>query len=153
MFKKLHEFKNYLSTLDNLLDLFCIQESHLTPKYQPSIPHYHVIRKDRPSSNGKDGGLMVCVRQTLDFYKLDVTLPGSSNLEILGIAVHAFYIFKIYNPPSNPLTSTSLYFLSNFAKVILCGDLMQTTGCGEASTQTAVAGPWWKLSTYTIWLF
>jgi len=31
----------YLSTLGVLLDALC---SHLTPTYQPSIPHYHVIR-------------------------------------------------------------------------------------------------------------
>jgi len=43
----MHEFKNYLSTLENLPDVLCIQESHLTPKYQHSIPHYYVIRKDR----------------------------------------------------------------------------------------------------------
>ena len=41
--------------------------------------------------------------------------------EVLGIAVHGFSIFNIYNPLSNPLTSTTLDFLSNFTKVILCG--------------------------------
>jgi len=35
IFKKWHEFKNYLSALDDLTDVLCIQESHLTPKYQP----------------------------------------------------------------------------------------------------------------------
>jgi len=35
---KWHEFKNYLSALDDLPDVLYIQESHLTPKYQPSIP-------------------------------------------------------------------------------------------------------------------
>ena len=45
-------FKNYLSALDDLPDVLCIQESHLTPKYHPSIPHYQVIRKDRPLSKG-----------------------------------------------------------------------------------------------------
>jgi len=62
------EFQIYIlksgmkSALDNLLDVLCIQESHLTPKYQPSLPHYHVICKDRPPSKGKGGGLMVCVK-------------------------------------------------------------------------------------------
>jgi len=47
--------KSTFSTLqyDDLSDVLCIQESHLTPTYQPSIPHYHVIRKDRPPSKGK----------------------------------------------------------------------------------------------------
>jgi len=122
IFKKWHEFKNYLSTLDNLPDVLCIQESHLTPKYLPSLPNYHVIRKDRPPSKGKGVGLMVCVKTSLDFSKIDVALPGSSNLEVLGIAVHGFSIFSIYNPPSNPLTLSSFDFLSNVAKVIFCGD-------------------------------
>jgi len=79
-----------------------------------------VIRKDRPLSKGKGGGLiMVCVKTSLDFSNIDVALPASSNLEVLGIAVHCFSIFNIYNPPSNPLTSTSLDFLSNFGNVIL----------------------------------
>jgi len=121
IFKKWHEL-NYLSTLDNLLNVLCIQESHLTPKYQLSIPHYHVIHKDRPPSKGKGGGLMVCVKTSLDFSKIDVAFPSSSNLEVLGIAVYDFSIFIIYNPPSNPLTPAFFDFLSNVAKVILCGD-------------------------------
>jgi len=65
---------------------------------------------------------MVCVKTFLDFPNINVALHASSNLEVLGIAVHGFSIFNIYKPPSNPLTSTSLDFLSNFAKVILCDD-------------------------------
>jgi len=62
---------------------------------------------------------MVCVKTSLDFSKIDVALPGSSNLEILGIAVHVFSIFNIYNPSP---TLASFDFLSNVAKMILCGD-------------------------------
>jgi len=65
---------------------------------------------------------MVCVKTSLDFSNIDVTLHASSNLEVLGIAIHGFSIFNIYNPSSNPSTSISLDFLSNFAKVTLCGD-------------------------------
>ena len=93
---------NYVSTLYELPDVLCIQEMHLTPRYQPSIPHYHVIRKDRPLSKGKGGGLMVCVKTTLYFSQIDLTLPGNSNLEVLGISVHGFSIFNIYNPPPTP---------------------------------------------------
>jgi len=65
---------------------------------------------------------MVCVKMSLDFSNIDVTLHASSNLEVLGIAVHGFSILIFTTPPSNSLTSTSLDFLSNFAKVILCVD-------------------------------
>ena len=98
IFEKWREFKNCLSALDDLPDVLYIHESRLTPKYQPSIPHYQVIRKDRPLSKGKGGGLMVCVKTSLDFSNIDVALPGSSNLEVLGIAVHGFSIFNIYYP-------------------------------------------------------
>jgi len=102
IFKKWHEFKDYVSALDDLPDVLCIQESHLTPKYQPSITHYQVIRKDQPLSKGKGGGLMVCVKTSSDFSNIDVTLHASSNLEVLGISVHGFFIFNIYNPPPIP---------------------------------------------------
>jgi len=39
----------------------------------------------------------------------------------IGIAVHGFS-YLTFVTPSNPLTSTSCDFLSNFAKVLLCGD-------------------------------
>jgi len=86
---------NYFSTLDDLPDDLCIRESHLTPEYQPSIPHYHVICKDRPPSKGKDGSLMICVKTSLDFSKFDLTLPGNSNPDVLGISVHGLSIFNI----------------------------------------------------------
>jgi len=62
------------------------------------MPHYGVIRKDRPLSKGKGGSLMVCVKTSLDFSNIDVALHISSNLEVMGIAVHGFSIFNIYNP-------------------------------------------------------
>jgi len=45
---------------------------------------------------------MVGVKTSLDFSKIDVALPGNSNLEVLGIAVQGFSIFNIYNPPPTP---------------------------------------------------
>jgi len=41
---------------------------------------------------------MVCVKTSLYFSNIDVALHASSNLEVLGIAVHGFSIFNIYNP-------------------------------------------------------
>jgi len=122
IFKKWPEFKKCLSTLDNLPDVICIQESHLTSKYRPSLPHYCLIRKDRPPSKGKGGGLLVCVKSSLDFSEIEVTLPAGNNLEVLGVSIHGFSIFNVYKPPSNSLHSTTFDFLSTFTKVILCGD-------------------------------
>jgi len=64
---------------------------------------------------------MVCVKTSLGISKIDVALPGSSNLEVLGIAVHGFS-FLTFTNPSDPLTPAFFDFLSKVAKVILCGD-------------------------------
>jgi len=41
---------------------------------------------------------MVCVKTSLDFSKIDVSLPGSSNLEVLGIAVFPYLTFTTILP-------------------------------------------------------
>jgi len=131
IFKKWHEFKNYLSALDDLPDVLCIQELHLTPKYQPSIPHYQVICKDRPLSKGKGGGLMGCVQTSLEFSNIDVVLHASSNLEVLGIAVHGFSIFNIYNPPPTPWPPPPLIFYPTLQKLFSVVILTLTTDVGK----------------------
>jgi len=55
IFKKLPEFKKYLSDLAFLPDVICIHETHLSPKYNPILPGYTVIAKDRPPHRGKGG--------------------------------------------------------------------------------------------------
>jgi len=134
--KKWHEFKNYLSTLDVVPDVLCIQEPHLTPN---TSHHHRVICKIRPPCKGKGDGLMVCVKTSLDFSKVNASLSGNSNLEVIGISVHGFSIFNIYNSPSHHLTSASLSYPTS-QKWFSVEILTLTTGCGEASTQTVVAG-------------
>jgi len=141
-FRKWPEFKKYLTTLDNLPDVICSQGSHLMSKYRPSIPHYCLIRKDRPSSRGKGRGLIVCVKLSLDFSEVDATLPTGNNLEILGVTVHGFSVFNVYNPPSNILISTTFDFLSNFARVILVVISTFITECGAVNARKVTAGLW-----------
>ena len=111
-------------------------------KYQSSIPHYQVIRKEQPLTKEKGGGLMVCVKTSLDFSNIDVALHTSSNLEVLGIAVHGFSIFNIYNPPPTPWPSPPLILYPTLQKLLSVVILTLTTGCGETSTQTVVADLW-----------
>jgi len=141
IFKKWPEFKKYLTTLDNLPGVICIQESHLMSKYRPSVSHYCLTRKDRPPFRGKGGGLIVCVKSSLDFSEIDVTLPTGNNLEILGVTVHGFSVFNVYNLPSNILISTTFDFISNFARVILCGDFSAHHGEG-VNARKVTAGLW-----------
>ena len=81
---------------------------------------------------------MVCVKTSLDFSNIDVTLHASSNLEVLGIAVHSFSIFNIYIP----LTSTSFDFYPTLQKVFSAVILTLAMVCREASTQTAMSYLW-----------
>jgi len=91
--KKWHEFKNYLSTLDDLPAVLCIQESHLTPKYQPSIPQYHIIRKS--------GGLMIYVKTSLEFIKLmQLFLPASISKSKEMLYTFFPYSTSITAPPT-----------------------------------------------------
>ena len=142
IFKNWDEFKNYLSALDDFPYLLCIQESHLTPKYQPSIPRYQVILKDWPLSKGKGGGLMVCVETSLDFSNIDVALQGSSNLEVLGIAVHGFPSLTFTTPPPTPWPPPPLIFYRTLQKLFSVVILPLTTGCWQTSTQTVIADLW-----------
>jgi len=76
--------------LVNLPDVIC---KILTSKYRPSIPHYCLLRNNRPPSRGKGGGFIVCVKSSLDFSGIDVSIPNGS--EILGVTVHGFSIFNV----------------------------------------------------------
>jgi len=45
IFKKLPEFKKYLSALAFLPDVICIEEIHLSPKYNPILPATQLLRR------------------------------------------------------------------------------------------------------------
>ena len=111
---------------DDLPDVLCIDELQLTPKHQPSIPRYHMIRKDRQK---KVGLFFWFLKTFLDFSK-------SSILEVLGIAVRSFSIFNVYNLPP----SFMLICYSSLPKCFSVVILTLTTRCGEARTQIVVTG-------------
>jgi len=73
----------YISELSNQPDVICIRETHLSPKYQPAIPNYTIIRKDRPPHLGKGGGLAICVRHSVVYSEIDIS-PSDIRLEISG---------------------------------------------------------------------
>ena len=96
IFKKLSELKQYLAGLT----IICIKETHLTPKYHPVFPNYTILRQDRPPIRGKGGGLLICVKSSLEFSEVQLSGP-STRLEVLGVSVGGFAIFNVYNPPSH----------------------------------------------------
>jgi len=64
-------------------DVICIQETHLTPKYHPVFPNYTYLRQDRPPFRGKGGGLLICIKSSLEFSEVNLSGP-STRMEVLG---------------------------------------------------------------------
>ena len=121
IYKKLPEFKHYLSHLPVLPDIICLQETHLTSRYYPNISNYVMIRKDRPRALGKGGGICICVRNTLSFSEIRIPVINSY-LEVIGITINDYAIINVYNPPRNIMNILDLGFLSRFRRIILLGD-------------------------------
>ena len=63
IFNKLPELKHYLSTLEKLPDLICLQETFLSLRYNPSIPRYCLLHKDR--TQGRGGGICILLNLIL----------------------------------------------------------------------------------------
>ena len=109
IFKKLPELKQYLAGLTMRPDVICIQETHLTPKYHPVFPNYTILRQDRPPVRGKGGGLLICVKSSLEFSEVQLSGP-STRLEVLGVSVGGNAIFNVYNPPSHRMQTENFVF-------------------------------------------
>ena len=100
------KLKHYLSQLAPLPDLLCLQETHLSCKYQPQLPRYTILRKDRPPHFGKSGELCICVKHSIAYTQ--VTIPSQHGVETVGIKINDVHIFNVYNPPNNNLDTTIL---------------------------------------------
>jgi len=100
VFKKLLQLKSYISELSNQPDVICIQQIHLSNKYQPAIHNYAIIRKDRPPHLGKGGRLAICVRQSVVYSDVDIS-SSDIRLETTGVKIGGISIFNVYSPPSN----------------------------------------------------
>ena len=108
-----------MSTFANLPDILRLQETYLNKQTIFSLTGYQVIRKDR--SNGKKGGICLCVKNTISFS--EIRLPECSNsIEIMGIKVSNVAIVNVYNPPSNSIDKRCLPLITKFPEVIICGD-------------------------------
>ena len=93
-FKKLPELEQYLAGLPALPDLICIQETHLTPKHHPVFQNYTILRKDRPPSRGKGGGILICIKTSPEFSEVNLAGP-STRMEFLVVTVDGYAIFNV----------------------------------------------------------
>ena len=62
-------FMKYMSSLTNTPDIICIQETHLKPKHNFSLPGYVPVRKDRTFA--EKGGLLTLVKSSISYSDLD----------------------------------------------------------------------------------
>ena len=51
------ELKHYLTTMNFLPDIICLQETRLKPHHTFTLPGYNIIRRDRDPPDG-GGGVM-----------------------------------------------------------------------------------------------
>ena len=118
IYRKILEFKRYLSTLSTIPDLLILQETHLIERYSPKIQGYDLIRKDNTLHSG---GLAIFAKDNLRTVILNT--PGTTNIELQCIRVHNLSIYNIYIPPDRRLDIQELDFMSNLPKhAIIVGD-------------------------------
>ena len=82
IFSKLPEFKHYLTTLTSLPHIICLQETFLSLKYNPSIPGYNFIRKDRSPIHGKGGGVCMFIKSDIIFKEITENEDIGDNEEL-----------------------------------------------------------------------
>ena len=84
IYRKLHEFKKFLSDLDIAPDLIALQETHLVERYTPKIHGYRIFRKDKSISSG---GLAIFVKENLSVSNIDIDISTTSRIEVQCIQV------------------------------------------------------------------
>ena len=119
-------------------DVICIQETHLTPKYHPVFPNYTILRQDRLPFRGKGGGLLICIKSSLEFSEVNLSEP-STRMEVLGVTVGSYAIFNVYNPPSHHMHTENFVFSQDLEKLFCVATSTLTTVCGEVSVQIITA--------------
>jgi Exonuclease III len=104
--------------------IITINETHLKPKDQLSIPNYNVIRKDR--RNGRGGGVAILYNRQLPVSQVDLPKQYDAH-EALLAKVHIpnwpIHISTIYNPPETPIPNDLIHHLATIHKSILLSDL------------------------------
>ena len=123
IFSKLSEFKHYLTTLSNLPHIICLQETFLSLKYNPCIPGYHLVRKDRPLSQGKGGGVCMFIKSDIIFSEITGYENNGNSEELMAIKINGMVIVNMYNKPNNTLPITTLNYFTKYSKLLILGDL------------------------------
>ena len=69
------ELKNYLSRVDTLPHIICVQETWLKKGQDFSLPNYRVLRRDRdPSIASRGGGVCTLISNTVEYKLIELTM-------------------------------------------------------------------------------
>ena len=98
IYRKLLEFKHYLTNLNRTPDVIALQETHLIQRYTPRIKNYVLIRKDR---DVRGGGICFFVKNNLPFN--EVELENLGEIEAQCISVQGVIITNVYIPPNHSI--------------------------------------------------
>lgn len=123
---KIDEVRDFL--IDQSLDIFLIQETHLSPDLNPKFPNYYIYRDDRKFQTNKSGGTCVLVKRTIAHRRVDTPLLISVEATIIEIPIPnspPITIISGYIPPGRfPYPSADLNKLMRVSdNIILAGDL------------------------------
>ena len=122
IYRKLPEFKAYISMMDPVPDVICLQETFLSSKYEPIISGYSIVRKDRPPHLGRGGGVCFLVKSSISFNELSISFTDEK-VQFLGIQINDLVLFNVYNPPTNKLLTSALNsVVCGHPKLLLLGD-------------------------------
>lgn len=104
----------------HLIDIVCLQETHLGTTAQCTMPGYSVLRKDRPQGNA--GGLAILVKEGVSYLEI----PQSYNLECQGIQIKSktgkIDILNTYLPPSYKIIESDINDLFDGSNRTILGD-------------------------------
>jgi len=118
-----------LQYLANSFDVFCLQESLLSPLSSFSVPGFHILRRDVTSA--KIRGLCVLIRADFLFSAVDTSSVFHPSIEIMGILLHCsldapILILNVYRHPNTNTPShvfRSLFAMASSSKYsLIVGD-------------------------------
>jgi len=97
--------KRTLALIGNQFDILTLSETWLSPDKIFLLNNYHILRKDGPSN--KSGGVLLAIKSSIHFTKLDSIFSSDGILEAVGVKVpssqYDIYIISIYRHPSSSL--------------------------------------------------
>ena len=126
IYRKLPKLKHHLSQLATLPNLLCLQETHLSCKYQPHPPRYTILRKERPPHLGKSGGFAFVSNTISLTHKLPYPLSTGWKMWVLKSTTSTFLMYTI--PQTITLIRQFWIKWSGTRKVIMCGDFSSYHG-------------------------